>query len=238
MSENSAVCAKLVVALNIIVVAVLVVDSLLLGSSRYLIVIAVELIFSKNRSATVSDTDSSGSVSIDVVNFNFGEGTPSQDNACSLVLHDLIFRNVSSRIKNHNAITVVVNFVLYDPSKSSFNSKDALTTAFTYLVTENSCVTRHVSSKSDVGFVIHFNAVFLNMGVSRLNEEDTLTIVLHDFIVLNHNCCKVRSFNPCQFILCDCQVFLYSGVVIFTSTKDAVTFILGDSVKSNNGITS
>ena len=49
MSENSAVCAKLVVALNIIVVAVLIVDSLLLGSSRYLIVVAVELIFSKNK---------------------------------------------------------------------------------------------------------------------------------------------------------------------------------------------
>lgn len=237
MSENTAVCTELVVALNFIVFAVFIVDSLLLGSSRYLIVVTIELIFSKDGSATVADTDTTGIISVNGVDFDFGEGAASQHNASSLVLHDFVFRNVSGRIKYHNAVTVVINFVLDDPSKARFDSKDAFTTTFTDLIAEDSSVTGHVSSKGNVGFIIHFDRVLLDMGVSRFNQQDALTIVLHDFIVLNHDCCKVRSFNARKFILSNCQVFLYSGVVVLACAEDAVTFILSDGVEPDNCIT-
>jgi len=110
---------------------------------------------------------------------------------------------VSSGVKYHNPIRVVVNFVLYNPSETRFNSENSFTTAFTNLVTEDSGIAGHVASKSYVGLVIHFNLVLLYMSVGRLDKEDALSIILHDFVVLDYDSCEVRSLNSSTFILGD-----------------------------------
>lgn len=144
---------------------------------------------------------------------------------------------MSSRVEYHNTVRVIVDFVFNDPSESRFNAKDAFTAAFADLVAEDGSIAAHVTPESNVGLIIHFDLVLLYMGVGGLYKQDALSIVLHNFVVLDHNRGEVRGLNASTFILSNSQVLLYPGVVVLSSAQNAIAFVLCDGVEPDDGVT-
>ena len=89
----------------------------------YLVEIRVQFIFKEPNFTIISYSDPCLIISKDLIFFDFGEAASWANDSGPLVFVYLIIWNVVARIKNHNAVTVVVDVVVLYPTESSFYRK-------------------------------------------------------------------------------------------------------------------
>lgn len=169
-SEDAAIARELIVTFNIVVANdfshVLVAER----SGGHLVVVREDFICFQNADGTVSEVYSWLHISVDVVLQNFRVWTPTANETSALVFEDNVFRNVRRAIEHHNAVGVLMDFVIKNPSKPCFNAEDTLAPGLLNFVVYNDRVTALFASEGDVCLIILFDQVFLNVGVCRFNK--------------------------------------------------------------------
>ena len=190
-----------------------------------LVIVAEQFVLLQDNTGVISDVDSCLAISIYLVVVYFRERRTSADYSSSLVFHDIVLTDVCCGVKHHNSIVVVVDLVLHDPSVACFKSKDAFTTSFSYFVVQYDRVTRVVSTKSNVCFVVFHDLILFNVSKARLNKKNSLAIVGLNVVVANCGRSKISALYTCNFVLLYGQILFYSGKVVLARANNSASLI-------------
>jgi hypothetical protein len=144
---------------------------------------------------------------------------------------------VSGGVKQHDAVRIVVNLVFHDPRIACFQSKDPFATALSNFIVQNNCVARVLSTKSNVSFVVLGDEVLFYVRVTRLDQENALTVVALNGIVANSSRRVVSALDPGVFVLLDCQVLLNSREVVLARAYNATALVFQYAVEPNLCVT-
>jgi hypothetical protein len=142
------------------------------------------------------------------------------------------------RVKEHDAVRVVVNLVFHNPCVPCFKSKHPFATAFSNLVVQNNCVARVLSTKSNVGFVVLGDDVLFYVCITGLNQENALAVVALNGIVADSGRREVCALDSGVFVLLDRQVLLNSREVVLARADNATALVLKYAVEPDLCITS
>ena len=93
----------------------------------HLVEVGEELVLLHVYAAVVAHCDSGLVVSEYLVLLYLGERRARAYDACPLVLVDLVVAHVNAGVEHDYAILVIVDVVVFDPTKPSFDAENALT---------------------------------------------------------------------------------------------------------------
>jgi hypothetical protein len=124
-------------ALNLVVLLDIGHSFLVHPSCRYLIVVTEDLserlvqvspylIINNHGRGVVTDDHPTGCVAEYAVLLDLREADPAGNDAGPLVLVNVVLRDVGTRVKENDAIVVIVNAVVLNPGEAGLNAEDAL----------------------------------------------------------------------------------------------------------------
>lgn len=186
----------------------------------------------------VPNNYSAGDVTKNTILFYLWETAPCHNNAASAIFIYYVFRNVGRAIKHCYSIVVIVNTVSFNPTKSAFYHKYALSSTLVNVVVINHCVGGSFTTKGYIGFKVSVNFILFHMATCTFDQKHTLSKVSKDFILYHYNWGLLKSLDACFSIWGDWWIFLDSSKVVCSSAYDSIVFIHLNVVKFDSWVTS
>ena len=199
---------------------VLLILFLLLGLSKdygQLILVVVEVVLLEADLGVVPHSDTSLVVAEDSVLSNLGETAARDDEARPLVLINLVVGDKTAGVVEDDAVAVVIDNVVLDPTEPSLDGKDAFGPTLVDQVVQDDRVGRVDASEGDVCLEVLEDGVLLDVASARIHHQNALSIVAEDQVVDNLHIGSFLDPDSSLSVGTDVVVLLHSSVVLFAS---------------------
>lgn len=148
------------------------------------------------------------------------------DDTRTLVLMDFVVGNLVAAVEEYYAVTVVVDDVVFDPTKASFNTEDSFWATLINQIIQNDGICWIISSIRYISFVVLVDFILLNVTRRGVYKQDALTIVTEDIVVKDLDRGTFTSLDSRFPILWDMMVLLNPCEVLFTFNMNTTFEIL------------
>ena len=88
-------------------------------------------------------------------------------------------------IKHYDSITIIVDVIMLDPAEAGLDAEDAFRSGLVNQVVQDDRVCRVVSAKSNIGFIVLINLIFLDVPGRCVYEQYALPIIAEYLVVHN-----------------------------------------------------
>lgn len=133
--------------------------------------------------AVVSHGHSCLIVSKNLILLNLRETGAWHDDTTTLVLMNLIVWNVIWAVKDDDAITIIIDVVMLDPTEAGLDGEDALWTRLVNQVIQDHCVCGIVAAVSNICLVILKDVILFYVSRCCVNQKNTLTEIAKYLVV-------------------------------------------------------
>ena len=133
--------------------------------------------------AVVSHGHSCLIVSKNLILLNLRETGAWHDDTTTLVLMNLIVWNVIWAVKDDDAITIIIDVVMLDPTEAGLDGEDALWTRLVNQVIQDHGVCGIVAAVSNICLVILKDVILFYVSRCCVNQKNTLTKIAEYLVV-------------------------------------------------------
>ena len=186
--------------------------------------------------AVVSNCYSRLVISKDFVLLNLREAWTGADNSTSLVFVNFIIWDIVTTIEQDDAVTVVIDVIVLDPTEPCFDRKNALWPWLVDKIVQNDCIRRIITTVSNICLIVLIYLVLFNVAWSCVYKQDALTIVTENLVVENFDLCTIWGPDTCFPILADMVILLYSSIVLLALNWNTIFQILLNPIVSNQSV--
>ena len=135
---------------------------------------------------------------------------------------DLVIRDVVGAVEDYDAVGIVVDVVVLDPAESGLDGKDTLWTRLVNQVVQDNCVSRIVSTVSNVSFVVLKNVIFLDVARGSVNKENTLAKIAENLVIQNFDLSLITSSNSGLSVWTDMVILLDPTEILFALNSNSI----------------
>lgn len=189
------------------------------------------------RHASIPDNDATSAVTEDWIAFYLRETAPTYNNACSLVLVDVVLCQVWTAVEHYNPIVVVVDLIVFNPAEATLDDEDAFATRRIDFIVDHYCFRGTVSAQGQICFEVGEDLVAFNMRWGSLYQQNTLSEITGDFILDNRDRSTFHSLDTRSTVATNGLIFPYLGVILLTSADDAVVLVLLNHIELDGWVT-
>lgn len=123
-----------------------------------------------NRLGVISNYDATRYVSENIVSFYLWKTATTYQHCCSLILIYIVLSYMRRTIKHYDTIVVIVYSIIFDPAVSAFNDKYSFCPARMYVIIKDDCVTRTLSTQSDICLKVGMYIILFYMSTCPFDQ--------------------------------------------------------------------